>query len=59
MISNYLVGFLAVDVTWWLACFVFSVYAMSHKGKATLDLTYNPEDDPEPYNNPVVHIRLN
>jgi hypothetical protein len=32
---------------------------MYHKGKATLDITYNPEDGLEPYNNPIVHIRLN
>jgi hypothetical protein len=31
---------------------------MTHKGKATSDVTYNPEDRPEAYNNPVVHSRL-
>jgi hypothetical protein len=31
---------------------------MAHKGKATFDITYNPEDGPEPYRNLAVHIRL-
>jgi hypothetical protein len=31
---------------------------MVHKGKTTSDITYNPEDGPEAYNNPVVHNRL-
>jgi hypothetical protein len=31
---------------------------MAHKGKATSDVTYNPEDRPEAYNNPAVHSRL-
>jgi hypothetical protein len=32
---------------------------MSHKGKATSDVDYNPEDGPEAYSNPMVHTRLN
>jgi hypothetical protein len=32
---------------------------MAHKGKATSDVTYNPDDGPEAYNNPIVHNRLN
>jgi hypothetical protein len=31
---------------------------MSHKGKATSDINYNPEDGPEAYSNGTVHSRL-
>jgi hypothetical protein len=31
---------------------------MSHKGKATSDVNYNPEDGPEAYSNATVHSRL-
>ena len=31
---------------------------MAHKGKATSDVTYNPDDGPEVYNNPTVYSRL-
>ena len=31
---------------------------MAHKGKATSDVDYNPEDGPEAYNNATVHNRL-
>jgi hypothetical protein len=31
---------------------------MAHKGKATSDITYNPEYGPEAYNNPTIHSRL-
>jgi hypothetical protein len=31
---------------------------MAHKGKATSDVTYNPDDGPEAYNNPAVYNRL-
>jgi hypothetical protein len=31
---------------------------MAHKSKVTSDVTYNPEDRPETYNNPAVHSRL-
>jgi len=31
---------------------------MAHKGKATSDVHYNPEDSPEAYNNSSVHTRL-
>jgi hypothetical protein len=34
-------------------------YAMAHKGKATSDVSYNPEDPPEAYNNPSVYTRIN
>jgi hypothetical protein len=32
---------------------------MAHKGKATFDVSYNPEDPPEAYNNPTVYTRIN
>ena len=31
---------------------------MSHKGRATSDVTFNPEDPPEAYSNPSMHSRL-
>ena len=31
---------------------------MAHKGKATSDVTYNPDDGPKAYTNPVVYSRL-
>jgi hypothetical protein len=31
---------------------------MAHKGKATSDVTYNPDDGPEAYTNPTVYSRL-
>jgi hypothetical protein len=31
---------------------------MAHKGKATSDVTYNPDDGPEAYTNPAVYNRL-
>jgi hypothetical protein len=34
-------------------------YAMAHKGKATSDVSYNPEDPPSAYTNPTIHSRLN
>jgi hypothetical protein len=33
-------------------------FPFTHKGKATSGVTYNPKDEPEAYNNPVVHSRL-
>jgi hypothetical protein len=39
-------------------CSIFSAYAMAHKGKATSDVTYNPDDGPEAYNNPAIYSRL-
>jgi hypothetical protein len=32
---------------------------MAHKGKATSDIPYNPEDGPKAYSNPTVYSRLN
>jgi hypothetical protein len=31
---------------------------MAHKGNATSDVTYNPDDGPEAYNNPAVYSRI-
>jgi hypothetical protein len=31
---------------------------MAHKGKATYDVTYNPDDGPEAYTNLTVYNRL-
>jgi hypothetical protein len=31
---------------------------MAHKGKATSDVNYNPEDGPKAYSNPVVYSHL-
>jgi hypothetical protein len=31
---------------------------MAHKGKATFDVTYNPDDGPEAYSNPAIYSRL-
>ena len=31
---------------------------MAHKGKATSNVTYNPDDGPEAYNNPTIYNRL-
>jgi hypothetical protein len=39
-------------------CSIFSAYAMAHKGKATSDVSYNPNNGPKAYNNPTVHTRL-
>jgi hypothetical protein len=39
-------------------CSLFQAYAMSHKGKATSDVKYNPEDGSEAYSNPMAHARL-
>jgi hypothetical protein len=39
-------------------CSIFSAYAMAHKVKATSDVTYNPDDGPEAYNNPAIYSRL-
>jgi hypothetical protein len=31
---------------------------MTHKGKVTSDVTYNPDDGPKAYNNPAIYSRL-
>jgi hypothetical protein len=32
---------------------------MAHKGKATSDVSYNPEDLSEVYTNPTIYTRIN
>jgi hypothetical protein len=39
-------------------CNLFTVFALSHKGKATSDVSYNPEDRSEAYINASIHTRL-
>ena len=34
-------------------------YALAHKGMATADIAYNPEDPSLAYNNESIHSRLN
>ena len=34
-------------------------YALSHKGRATSDVAYNPAASPEAYTNPSIHVRIN
>ena len=41
------------------SCNVFSAYAMSHMGRATSDVAYNPAAPPEAYTNPRIPARLN
>jgi hypothetical protein len=31
---------------------------MAHKGKATSDITYNPDDGPKVYSNPSIYNHL-
>jgi len=33
-------------------------YALAHKGKATSDVAYNPEDPPSTYSNESIHSHL-
>ena len=33
-------------------------WALARKGKATSNVTYNPDDPPSAYNNPSVHGRI-
>jgi hypothetical protein len=58
MISNHLIGFLAVGVIWWPALLHLLRVCYGHKGKETFDVTYDPEYEPKSYSNPVVHSRL-
>jgi len=39
-------------------CSQFKAWAMTHKGKTTSDVDYNPEDPPSTYTNETVHNRL-
>ena len=37
------------------SCNDFTAYAMSHKGRVTSDVAYNPTDPPEAYTNPSIN----
>jgi hypothetical protein len=39
-------------------CPQFRAYALAHKGKATADIDYNPNDPAEAYSDPSIHSRL-
>ena len=39
-------------------CPTFKAFALSHKGKATADIDYNPNDPPEAYSNPSINSKL-
>jgi len=39
-------------------CHPIKAWALAHMGKATSDVTYNPNAPPEAYNNATVHSRL-
>ena len=41
------------------SCNSFTTYAMSHIGRATSDVAYNPAFPPEAYTNPTIHARIN
>ena len=41
------------------SCNDFTAYAMSHMGRATSDVAYNPAAPPEAYTNPSIPARLN
>ena len=41
------------------SCNDFAAYAMSHMGRATLDVAYNPAAPPEAYPNPSIPACLN
>jgi hypothetical protein len=58
MIFKYLVGFLAVGVTWWPDLLHLLGLCYGPQGKGASDVTYNPDDGPEAYTNPTVYSRL-
>jgi hypothetical protein len=39
-------------------CSQFKAWVLAHKGKATSDVDYNPDDPPSAYTNPAVHSRV-
>ncbi|XP_039823127.1 uncharacterized protein LOC120685338 [Panicum virgatum] len=41
------------------SCNNFTAYAMSHMGRVTSDVAYNPAAPPEAYTNPSIHARIN
>ena len=38
---------------------MFMAYAMAHKGKATSDVSYNPDYPPEAYTNSTIYDHIN
>jgi hypothetical protein len=57
MISNHLVGFLAVGVTWWLALPHLLGLCYGPQGQGDVQHHLQP-DGPEAYNNTTIHIHL-
>ena len=41
-----------------MPCTQVQAYCLAHKGKATSDVTFNPQDPPEVYSNANIHSRL-
>ena len=41
-----------------MPCSHVQAYCLAHKGKATFDVTFNPQDLPEAYSNASIHNRL-
>jgi len=59
IISNYSASFSQSAAHGGQPCSQLQALALAHKGKATSDVTYNPEDPPEAYSNATIHSRLN
>jgi hypothetical protein len=58
MISNHLAVFSQSASHGGQPCKPFVAYALAHKGKATSDVSYNPEDGPEAYSNKEAYNRI-
>jgi hypothetical protein len=58
MISNHLVGFLIVGVTWWPALLHLLNVCYGPQGQSDVRRHYNPEDGPKAYNNLATYSRL-
>jgi hypothetical protein len=58
IISNYLPVFSQSAAHGGQPCSQLKAWALAHKGKATADINYNPEDPPSAYSNASVHSRL-
>ena len=59
IISNYSASFSQLVAHGGQPCSQLQALALAHKGKATSDVTYNPEDPPEAYSNETIHSYLN
>ena len=59
IISNYSASFSQSAAHGGQPCSQLQALALAHKGKATSDVTYNPEDPPEAYSNETIHSCLN